>query len=145
MKYIFKILVIALAISSCSNPRLYYWGSNGETTKYEELTYQNYDEQTTESICELVCLYEDMIKHPGGQRHIVPPGIYAEYGYLLFLPSTAEAFEKHATKRQRKLFPNSDYSTYFPQKGEEMFKKEMELYPESKKFIEPLLNRLKGN
>lgn len=146
-----NLIIVALAavlLSSCGSSRMYYWGStpmfdNG-TSRYEELAYRNYDRQTPESICELLCLYDDMVKHPGGQRGVVPPGICAEYGYLLMLPSTAEAFEKHATSRQKKIYSSSDYATEFPKMGEEMLKKEMELYPESAKFIEPLLKRFTG-
>ncbi len=148
MKKLVFIVLMTLIISSCSTPRMYYWGSdplfdNG-VSKYEKLAYKNYDKQTPESICELVCLYEDMVNHPGGSRGLVPPGIYAEYGYLLLLPSTAEAFEKHATERQRRIISSTNYASSFPIKGEEMMKKEMELYPESAKFIAPLLKQLTG-
>lgn len=142
------LLLSTILISSCAAPRMYYWGSNpsldGGTSKYERIAYKNYDKQSPESVCELICLYEDMVNHPGGTRGVVPPGIYAEYGYLLLLPSTAEAFTKYSTPSQRKLFSMSDYATSFPQKGEEMLKKEMELYPESAKFIQPILKRLTG-
>lgn len=135
-------------LSSCSSSRLYYWGSSPMldkgTTRYEELAYRSYDKQSPESICALLCLYDDLVKNPGGSRGVVPPGICAEYGYLLLLPTTAEAFEKHATSRQKKHFSSSNYTTEFPKLGEEMLKKEMELYPESKKFIEPILKRLSG-
>ena len=133
-------------LSSCTTPRLYYWGSSpsrdGGTTRYEQLTYDYYATQTPESICNLVCLYEDMIQHPGGSRGVVPPGIYAEYGYLLLQPATAQAFAEHATKSQRKRFESSDFATDFPERGKAMMQKEMELYPESAKFIAPLLERL---
>lgn len=142
MRKLILPLLAGLLMASCATPRLYYWGSTGETTKYEELAYQNYDKQTPQSICALVCLYEDMVSHPGGTRKVVPPGIYAEYGYLLMQPSTAEYFAQYATSRQRKVFASSDYAVLFGQRGEDMLQKEMELYPESAKFIGPLLKRL---
>lgn len=139
-------VILAFMLSACSSPRLYYWGSSPAfddgTSRYEHLAYRFYDKQSPESVCELVGLYEDMIAHPGGTRGVVPPGIYAEYGYLLLLPSTAEAFDKYATTRQRRLFSTSSYATFFPQRGQEMLQKEMELYPESTQFIIPLLRRL---
>ncbi len=142
-----KTLIPALLLvltASCGAPRLYYWGSTGETTLYEKLTYQQYDKQTPEAVCELVCLYEDMVTNPGGTRQVPPPGICAEYGYLLLQPSTADYFTAHATKIQRKTFKTSDYSAFFIERGREMLAKEVELYPESAKFIEPLLKRMKG-
>lgn len=149
MKKLVLPALMVLLLSSCGSSRLYYWGSSsmwgsGDATKYEELAYRNYDKQTPESLCALVCLYEDMVTHPGGTRGVVPPGIYAEYGYLLLQPATAEAFMSHASSSQRKMFSSSDFGTFFPGRGVEMLQKEMELYPESAKFIKPLLERIKG-
>lgn len=147
MKKYLILSITAFLLSSCVSSRMYYWGSNPAfddgVSRYEKLAYKNYDKQTPESICELICLYEDMVNNPGGTRKVIPPGICAEYGYLLLLPSTIEYFEKYASKRQRKIFSSTDYATLFSKKGEEMLKKEMELYPESKIIIEQLLNRLK--
>ena len=137
--------LLLLLMASCAPTRLYYWGSNGEgTTLYETLAYQQYDKQTPEAVCALVCLYEDMVTHPGGTRKVVPPGIYAEYGFLLLQPTTAEYFAMKATKKQRKVFDSNDFGALFSERGLEMLAKEMELYPESAKFIEPLLKRVKG-
>lgn len=42
---------------------------------------------------------------------------------------------------QKKAFEGSDYKMIFRQRGEEMMKKEIEFYPESAKFIAPLIKR----
>jgi hypothetical protein len=145
-KTILLIAVGGLLLVSCGSQRLYYWGSSSMfdkgTTRYENLAYRNYDQQSPESLCELICLYEDMVTNPGGTRGVVPPGICAEYGYLLLQPSTAEVFEQHATRNQRRHFSATSYGTLFASRGEEMLKKEMELYPESAAFIAPLLKKL---
>ena len=147
MKKILFIATIAF-LTSCAPQRMYYWGSKPSsdkgTSRYEELAYQNYDKQSPESVCELICLYEDMVSHPGGTRKVVPPGICAEYGFLLLQESTAETFEKHASRKQKKIFSSTEYSALFPEKGEEMLKKEMELYPESVKFLTPIIKQLTG-
>lgn len=141
-----KFLVIfasAMLLTSCAPTKLYYWGEmSSRVSKYERLAYNHYDKQTPESICELVVLYEDMINNPGGIRNVVPPGIYAEYGFLLLQAQTIESFDKYATKRQRRIFKTDNYATLFHEKGIEMLEKEMELYPESKAFIGPILNRV---
>ena len=142
-KLLFPALLLVLT-ASCSAPRLYYWGSNGTPTKYEQLAYLQSEKQTPKSICDLVCLYEDMVSHPGGTRKTPPPGICAEYGYLLLQPETAEAFEKHATDKQKRMFGYTDYGVSFHELGIAMLQKEIELYPEAEKFIGPLLKRLKG-
>lgn len=72
----------------------------------------------------------------------IPPGICAEYGYLLLNPENAEIFAMHATSVQRKIFRSNDYAVLFPEMGKELMLKEIELYPESAKFLEPLIERL---
>lgn len=146
MKKILLILLSVIFLSSCSTPLLYYWGGvkNG-VSKYEELAYRSYDRQTPESLCELIVLYEDMTSNPGGTRNTIPPGICAEYGYILLQEQTLNSFEKYATRKQKKIFDTEDYSSLFQEKGILMLQKEIELYPESEKFITPLLNRIKSN
>lgn len=139
MRRLLTLVALALCVQSCTTT-LYYWGGGGDVSTYEKLSYRYFDTQSPESVCELVCMYERMVNEPGGSRMIPPPGVCAEYGYLLMQPSTLEAFEKHATKRQRKLF-GSDVAASFRNRGMEMLKMEMALYPESQKFIAPLLNR----
>ena len=149
-----KRIVIALLLSctfvSCTTTiDLYNWGApinDSKATRYEELSYKNYDEQTPESICELLCLYDYLINNPGGSRGVVPPGIFAEYGYLLLKPETAIVFAQYATIKQKSTFGNlEDYSSLFGEKGLYCLEQEMQLYPESVVFITPLLNNLKNN
>ncbi len=144
-----RILIAAAAVAmmaSCSTPSrlLYSWGegSSTGTTRYETLSYTYYDKQTPEALCNLIALYENMVTKPGGTRGVPPPGICAEYGYLLMNPETLQAFNEHATEAQRKLFKDKDLSTYFNEHGQEMFELEMKYYPESVTFIEPLLKKL---
>lgn len=144
MKRLAILILTAMCLASCGVPNtLYYWGGtrNGATT-YEHLAYKLYDKQTPESICKLLCMYEDMVKHPGGTRMMPPPGICAEYGYMLLIPENAEIFAKYATTLQRKSYRTKDYSSFFPELGKQMLLKEIELYPESEKFISPLIERL---
>ena len=144
MKKLIAGAVAAVMISSCgvSTP-LYYWGgTQSGTTAYENLAYKSYDKQTPKSICSLVVLYEEMVSNPGGTRAVPPPGICAEYGYLLLKPETAECFLNHATAAQKKVFGSANYDVLFLERGKEMLQKEIELYPESARFIEPLIKKL---
>lgn len=121
---------------------MYYWGgSQNGATAYENLTYKNYDKQTPESLCKLICMYEDIISNTGGTRQLPPPGICAEYGYLLLIPENAVIFAEHATAMQKRLLYSSDYPSFFSAKGKELLKMEIELYLESAKFIAPLIDR----
>lgn len=144
MKKLFVLLLVTFCLTSCGlTSSLYYWGGtqNGATT-YENLAYKNYDKQTPESICKLICMYEDIVTYPGGSRNMPPPGICAEYGYMLLIPENAEIFAKYATSMQKRTFASTEYATFFPEKGKELMLKEIELYPESAKFIAPLIERL---
>ena len=144
MKKLLILAIVSFCLASCGmTSTLYYWGGtqNGTTT-YENLAYKNYDTQTPESICKLICMYEDIVSHPGGTRRMPPPGICAEYGYMLLIPENAETFAKYATATQKRTFASTDYAAFFPEKGKEMMLKEIEYYPESAKFIAPLVERL---
>lgn len=149
MKKLFVLIVIALLFSSCveSRPMLYNWGYKSQSqnaTTYETLLYENYHKQSPESICTLLCQYETMVTNPGGLRKTVPPGICAEYGYLLLSPETAEAFSSSATKKQRETMgASSNYGASFREKGLQMLEMEMELYPESSVFIQPLIQKFR--
>jgi len=144
MKRILIIISLVFVLSSCgSTANLYYWGgTTNETTRYEDLAYKSYDKQTPESICRLIAVYEDMVTNTSGTRQMPPPGICAEYGYLLLKPETAEMFAKAATQQQRRLFGSSDYNVAFKQRGKELLKMEIALYPEAAKFLAPLVKRL---
>ena len=87
-------------------------------------------------------MYEEIVTEPGGVRRMPPPGICAEYGYMLLIPENAEIFAKHATNMQKRTFDSTDYAALFSEKGKELMLKEIELYPESAKFIAPLIERL---
>lgn len=144
MKNLFLLTLLTFCLTSCgSTSSLYYWGGvqNGATT-YENLAYKNYDKHTPESLCKLICMYEDIVSNPGGIRKMPPPGICAEYGYMLLIPENANIFAEYATSMQKRTFISTDYASFFPERGKEMMLKEIELYPESAKFIAPLIERL---
>lgn len=146
MKKLLTIVAVVLLMTSCvTTSKMYYWGkTNSEgVSKYEQLAYKHYDKQTPESICELVILYEDMTNNPGGTRNVIPPGICAEYGFLLLQPHTLESFEKYATNKQRNVFDTDDFASLFHEKGIKMLEKEIELYPESETFISPILKQVR--
>lgn len=137
--------MLLFSLTSCVTTNLYYWGGiQKQATTYENLAYMDYKKQSPEAICKLIVAYNDMVTNPTkeGTRHIPAPGICAEYGYLLLLPETATAFTEHATAAQKRVFKEKDYSSTFPELGKEMLQKEMEYYPESTQFIEPLLKKL---
>ena len=125
MKRLLTFVALLFCFTSCGVTSLYYWGgSQNGATAYENLTYKNYDKQTPESLCKLICMYEDIISNTGGKRQLPPPGICAEYGYLLLIPENAVIFAEHATAMQKRLLYSSDYPSFFSAKGKELLKKE---------------------
>ncbi len=144
-----KAVLLALTVvllSSCgTTATLYYWGgtSNGATV-YENLAYRHYDKHTPESICKLICVYEDMVAHPVGTRKVPPPGICAEYAYLLSQPEIVQTFIDNATQRQKAVFGTDDLAGHFAGRVKDLFEMEMKLYPESVTFIRPLFIKIVG-
>ena len=61
--------------------------------------------------------YQKIIEKQKGTRQSVPPGIYADYGFILLQMNKTE-------------------------EGKTMLQKEIESYPESKIFIDRILNML---
>jgi hypothetical protein len=105
------LFFIAFLVSSCSTQQvLYNWGS------YDDAVY-NYikagDQASKEA---LIAVYDNLINNPSGGRKVVPPGVYADYGYLLIKSGENK-------------------------KGKEFLEMEINLYPESKPFIERILKR----
>lgn len=139
------LILIAVLMLSClagHSQDLYYWGGkDGNATRYEQLSYKSTGTQTQKSLCKLICVYEKMVSNPGGLRKMPPPGICAEYGYLLLKPETAEAFINASTPEQKRVFDRQDYPQFFKEYGEKLLTQEFVYYPESEKFLRPLLER----
>ena len=149
MKRLSTLILLAVLVTSCgvSSPSsLYYWGGTSRgTSTYEDLGYRSYKEQTPQVVCSLICAYEDMVSNPGGLRQVPPPGICAEYAYLLLQEDTPSIFATNATESQRKVFESSDYASLFKEKAEALFAREIELYPESQTFIVPLVRNSRND
>ena len=105
------ILLASCGTTSPQQKRLYSWDD------YRVTSYDYYKSLTPEASAKLKATLERMISQPGGLRQTVPPGTYAEYGYLLGM----EGKHEEAIK---------------------MFEREMALYPESAPFMRHMIKRL---
>ncbi len=110
-KVILFLFTIALAASCTTQKPLYSW-ANYNTASYDYL--KNSDEKSTK---ELMDAYQTIIDKQKGARGVVPPGVYADYGFLLL--------QANKTKE-----------------GKEMLAREVTLYPESKIFIDRILKMI---
>lgn len=115
-KNLFVALFGALLLTSCVTTQkpLYTWD------KYGDATYAYVKEPNEKTIEELIAVYENIIYKQNGSRQVPPPGIYADYGYLLLQANKVE-------------------------EGKAMLQKEIETYPESKVFVERILKMAEGN
>ncbi len=100
-------------LSSCATPVTSLYSWD----KYDTAVYTYYKKQTPKSLEKVTQMYEKITTDPKGTRQVPPPGACAEYGYLLCL---------QGNKAQ----------------GMPLLEKEMELYPESKKFVERIISSI---
>jgi len=105
------LLPFVLLIACAPKKQLYTWG------KYDDKSYSFLKKKDDKSTQELVEAYKSVIEKQTGTRGTVPPGIYADYGFLLIQLNKT-------------------------QEGKAMLAKEIALYPESKIFIDRILNRM---
>jgi hypothetical protein len=103
--------LICLFFIGCAPQTLYNWGN------YQEQTYSYAKDATDKSLEALMKTYQTLINHPTGTRKTVPPGICADYGYLLYQQGKTE-------------------------EGLALLNKEIALYPESSVFISRIIKNL---
>jgi hypothetical protein len=112
MKKLFIAAVAVLALSSCTTTKtLYSWYG------YEDATYQYSKKSTDELHVRMLGEYKKVTDKQKGTRGVVPPGLYAEYGYQLYNGGKKE-------------------------EGLGFMKKEIALYPESEKYISRIIKQL---
>ena len=108
MKKIISIFIVVILFGACSQKTLYSWDN------YNSSSYSYLKNNDDKSISELKTTYENIINNQTGTRNAIPPGIYADYGFILLQMNQTE-------------------------QGKKMLKNEIALYPESKVFIERIL------
>ncbi len=106
-------LCIVCGLSSCVTPVSTLYSWDN----YDSAVYTYYKKQTPKSLERVTKMYQEITTSPKGTRQVPPPGACAEYGYLLCLQG------KKA-------------------EGMPLLEKEIELYPESKKFVERIISTI---
>ena len=137
------LLAAGLLLSACGPTAqiLYNWGGDTDgVTEYERVSYRTAAKQSPESLCAMLVTFERLVSRPGGWRRVPPPGICAEYAWLLSQPETATIFAEHASNHQKTMLGFSP--AQFRDRSRELFEMEMEYYPESITFIKPLAARI---
>lgn len=85
---------------------------------YNQDSYTHLKNSDDKSQRNLLKTYQKIIDKPTGSRGVPPPGVYADYGFFLISLDRVD-------------------------EGEAMLEKEIELYPESKVFIDLVLNMMR--
>ncbi len=109
MKQLIIFILTLIVLSACTMQKQLYTWNDYPVTSYNYL--KNSDDK---SIQDLIKTYNKIIEKQKGSRNMVPPGIYADYGFLLLQADKVS-------------------------EGKAMLQKEIELYPESKIFIDRIL------
>jgi hypothetical protein len=112
MRKIFISIVCVMAMSSCSTQKsLYSWYDS------EDASYTYTKRGTEKTLEEAMVQYKKVIEKQKGVRKVVPPGVNAEYGFLLYKAGKKE-------------------------EGLALLKAEIKAYPESEKFISRIIKQL---
>ncbi|MBA2252864.1 MAG: DUF4810 domain-containing protein [Nitrospirales bacterium] len=106
------LTVFFLALSACV-PQQYYWGS------YENTLYDRHVNPSPTGQAEAITSIEAFIAEADMVHGRIPPGVYADYGYLLF---------KQGRTDDALL----------------ALKKESELYQESKPLMDRMISRIES-
>ena len=100
MKKFIISAVCVMAMASCQTQQsLYSWYDS------EDATYMYTKRGTEETLAKAMAQYEKVISKQKGLRKVVPPGVNAEYGYLLCKAGKKE--ESKPILNQRNSFRES--------------------------------------
>ncbi|MCF0194109.1 MAG: DUF4810 domain-containing protein [Bacteroidaceae bacterium] len=113
-KTLLAMIAVGVCLASCgstSTTKLYSWHG------YEDAAYKYAKKATDEARVNLLGEYAKMVENQTATRATVPPGLLAEYGYLLI--STGKRDE-----------------------GLKMMKEEVALYPESETYVGRIIKQL---
>lgn len=112
MRKLLIAIVCMVAFASCTTQKTLYSWYNSEDAAY------NYTKRGTDELLAIAMeQYEKVITKQKGIRKVVPPGSNAEYGYILYKAGKKE-------------------------EGLALLRAEIEIYPESEKFISRIINQL---
>jgi hypothetical protein len=113
MKKLFLILFSALAFTSCSKVLYTHY-------EYQDVVY-TYAKETEKfqdkDFKNMAKIYSNIVKQPEGENLVPPPGSYADYALLMF---------KRGEREEAKVYFEKEYLTY----------------PESKTYIQSLIEKL---
>jgi hypothetical protein len=95
-----SILILAVILFGCAPQRMYYWGN------YSNTLYQSKKNPSEQSILLHQQALEDILEKSQKNNLRVPPGVYAELGYIYFRQNKKDLAIKNFNM-ERTLYPES--------------------------------------
>jgi hypothetical protein len=92
--------LLAIILSGCAGPKLYYWGD------YSETLYANRKTPGDETQLTHIRELEEIIKVSNQRNQRVPPGVYAELGYFYLKTNKSQQAVAYFRQEQQ-LYPES--------------------------------------
>lgn len=112
MKNLLLTALVVISVTSCTTTKTMYSWHN-----YEDVTYQYSKRRTSELKEKVLEQYQKLAEKQKGTRGVVPPGLYAEYSYMLYMEGKKD-------------------------EGLKFLNEEIKLYPESEKYISRIIKQL---
>lgn len=113
MKKLFSILFLTLVFTSCSKVLYTHYDYQDVVYTYAKQTEQLQDKDYKN----MAKIFAPIVKEPKGENLVAPPGAYADYALLMY---------KRGEKEEAKVYFEKEYLTY----------------PESKTYIQSLIEKL---
>lgn len=113
MKKLFSILFLTIAFTSCSKVLYTHYD-------YQDVVYtyaKDLEKLEDKDYKNMAKMFSPIVKEPKGENLVPPPGTYADYAYLMY---------KRGEREEAKIYFEKEYLTY----------------PESKTYIQSLMEKL---
>jgi hypothetical protein len=93
-------LFVAISLSGCAAPSQYYWGDYSNTLYHFKKT------PSDESLLKHQQVLENIIEESKKRNLVVPPGVYAELGYI-YLKQNKNPLAIQYFKMEKEIYPES--------------------------------------
>jgi hypothetical protein len=94
------IVIIVIFLSGCAPQRMYYWGN------YSNTLYQSKKNPSDQSNLAHLQAMEKIIEESRANNLRIPPGVYAELGYIYFRQNKKDLAIQNF-KMEKQLYPES--------------------------------------
>jgi len=94
------IFLVAVVTCSCAAPKMYHWGD------YSNSLYNSKKNPSDENLLKHKQVLEEIVEQSNEKSLRVPPGVYAELGYIYFRQNNGKEAERYF-ELEKQLYPES--------------------------------------